>query len=73
MEQKGVEPLFEESTVFEKGEAGFFCYRIPALVVSTNATVEKVAATTKSPLAVMYDGLSKRIPGETEEAAIRAP
>ena len=38
-QQKGAEPLFEEITLFQKGEKDYFCYRIPALVTSTKGTL----------------------------------
>ena len=38
-QQKGAEPLFEEVTLFQKGEKDYFCYRIPALVTSTKGTL----------------------------------
>ena len=34
-----VEPLLEKITVFSKGENGYACFRIPALVVSPSGTV----------------------------------
>ena len=32
-------PLFEQLTVFSAGEAGYYCFRIPALVVSAEGTI----------------------------------
>jgi len=32
-------PVFDEQTLFKSGEGGYYCYRIPALVVTTRGTV----------------------------------
>ena len=38
-EHEGKQPFFEEIKLFEKGKHGYFCYRIPALVISTQGTI----------------------------------
>ena len=47
-EHKGKQPFFEEIKLFEKGEQGYFCYRIPALVTSTQGTVLAFAEARKT-------------------------
>lgn len=39
VEWKGEAPLLDKGTLFEKGEKGYFCYRIPALAISTKGTI----------------------------------
>lgn len=34
-----MEPFFEKTRLFVAGQGGYFCYRIPALVVSTHGTI----------------------------------
>ncbi len=37
--KEGTNLLFEETTLFQKGEKDYFCFRIPALVTSTKGTL----------------------------------
>jgi len=38
-ETKTLAPLFEKTALFTAGQDGYFCYRIPALAVSTSGTI----------------------------------
>ena len=47
-EHKGKQPFFEEIKLFEKGDQGYFCYRVPVLVTSTQGTVLAFAEARKT-------------------------